>query len=108
MNYIAPIEDIRFAMQISGALDALLKPDEGGVTLDLIDSILTEGARFFEEKVAPGNRSADLQGAKLQEGRVHVPAEIATAWSEYAGGGWVGMHAPEAFGGHGLPKVISA
>jgi alkylation response protein AidB-like acyl-CoA dehydrogenase len=109
MQYEAPLKDLRFAMRASGALDAILAlPAYRELSIETLDAVLGEAGKFFADAVAPDNHTADKEGVRFDDGRVAVPAAIRNAWRQYAASGWAGLHAPEAFGGQGLPKVLAA
>lgn len=103
--YSAPVDDMLFAMRAANAFSV-----EGTQVTDpeIAGAVLREAANFFERAVAPGNYEADAVEARFVNGRVEVPDQIASAWKQYADAGWVGLHAPESYGGQGLSKVIRA
>ena len=70
-------------------------------------AILEEATRFAEGVLAPLERSGDTIGSKLVDGRVVTPPGFMEAFHAYAEGGWIGIAAPEAHGGQGLPEVVA-
>ena len=100
MHYEAPLDDIRFALRSAAALDA--------AAVEEADEVLRMAARLCEREIAPGNRAADVEGAACIAGTVRVPQEIVRSWKAFAYGGWIGLHAPDAYGGQGLPKPVQA
>ena len=67
-DFRSPIEDITFTLRHVADLDALAKL-EGyeHADPDLIDGLVAEAGRFFDEVVAPTNRDGDTVGTKLNE-----------------------------------------
>lgn len=78
-------------------------PDAGTVA-----SILDEAARFAEARIAPLDQIADREGARMEGGRVVLPAAYRPAFDALADAGWIGLEQPEDFGGMGLPLTLFA
>ncbi|MDO5639609.1 MAG: acyl-CoA dehydrogenase family protein [Neisseria sp.] len=109
MNYQAPVNELRFALQVHGKLDEILAlPASDGLDADTVDAVLEEAARFAEQVLAPTNRTGDLNGAKLADGKVATHPDLANAYYEYRDAGWAGLRAPAEYDGQGLPALVSA
>src|SRR5690606_17763343 len=68
----------------------------------------SEAAKFAEEVTQPLNHSGDLEGCtRHDDGRVTTPAGFKEAYKQFAEGGWLGLVAPQEFGGQGLPVTLS-
>jgi alkylation response protein AidB-like acyl-CoA dehydrogenase len=111
-QYIAPLKDIRFALQDvlgAGALFARL-PGFESATPDILDAVLEEAARFTEHVLAPINLSGDQEGCKLDKATasVRTPSGFKEAYAQYVDGGWPTLTTPESFGGQGLPETVGA
>ncbi|CAK9888635.1 MULTISPECIES: acyl-CoA dehydrogenase C-terminal domain-containing protein [Pseudomonas] len=108
MSYQAPLRDMRFVLHelfdVSGHCQQL----GNGLDRETIDGVLEEGARFAAEVVAPLNRNSDEQGCRLQDGQVTTPDGFRQAYQLYVEQGWASMTGPLAFGGQGLPQMVSA
>ena len=107
-DYAPPLKDMRFVIkeligleQFAG-LDGL---DE--LTPELVDQVLEEAGRFAAEVLAPLNRVGDTRGAQLHEGKVTMPPGFKEAYRQFVDGGWNGLSGLEAFGGQGLPRIVS-
>ena len=95
MNYQAPINELRFALQVHGKLPEILAlPASDGLDADTVDAVLEEAARFAEQVLAPTNRTGDLHGAKLTNGKVETHPDLVNAYHEYRDAGWAGLRAP--------------
>jgi alkylation response protein AidB-like acyl-CoA dehydrogenase len=109
-EYRAPIDDIRFVLNELAGLPRLTATVAAyqSATPDVVDSILVEAAKLAGEVISPLNRSGDLKGVELRDGRVHVPDGFAEAYRAFASGGWVGVRGDPEHGGQGLPHALSA
>ncbi len=106
-TYAAPLEDIRFLLNDVHDVSQLSKlPGFEEATADVIDAVLTEGARFCEEVLFPLNQPGDAIGCTYENGMVHTPPGFREAYKQYAEGGWTGIAASSEFGGQGLPEAV--
>ena len=105
MTYHANVAEIIATLRASGDLDSLL-----GETLpiDLVESILTEAARFAAERIAPLNAIADRNGPRLAGGVVTTSPGWPALYADWRTSGWNALSAPEEWGGQQLPGVLQA
>ncbi|MFQ6573685.1 acyl-CoA dehydrogenase C-terminal domain-containing protein [Pseudomonas sp. UM16] len=110
-DYKAPLRDMRFVLnevfevsklwaQLPGLADAV---DE-----ETALAVLEEAGKVTGKSIAPLSRSGDEEGCHWDNGAVSTPAGFIDAYKTYAEGGWVGVGGDPAYGGMGMPKVISA
>ncbi|MGH8380691.1 acyl-CoA dehydrogenase C-terminal domain-containing protein [Pseudomonas sp.] len=110
-DYKAPLRDMRFVLnevfevaklwaQLPGLAEAV---DE-----DTALAVLEEAGKVTGKSIAPLSRSGDEEGCHWDNGAVRTPAGFIEAYKTYAEGGWVGVGGDPAYGGMGMPKVISA
>ncbi|MNJ28138.1 Acyl-CoA dehydrogenase [compost metagenome] len=71
-------------------------------------AVLEEAGKVTGKSIAPLSRSGDEEGCHWDNGAVRTPAGFIEAYKTYAEGGWVGVGGDPAYGGMGMPKVISA
>ena len=108
MTYQAPVDDIVFALKTAAGLDDLLASGiYPGLDEDTIRAVIEEAGKFGTEVLAPLNWSGDREGSKLVDGAVRTPTGFRDAYRQFAEGGWSALPCPEAYGGQGLPKIVS-
>ena len=108
-SYQAPIRDLQFVYHELHNADQTLTslPGFEETSADLVDAILDEGAKLFEQQIQPLNLSGDMQGCSFADGEVTTPAGFKEAYQAYIEGGWCSLAADPELGGQGLPETIS-
>jgi acyl-CoA dehydrogenase len=109
-SYKAPVEDVLFLLSdVFGIEKYNNLPGFADVNRELVEAILSEGAKFCEETIQPLNRTGDKQGCiRHADASVTVPEGFKSAFEAYNANGWLGMSAPEEFGGQGLPSTLNS
>jgi alkylation response protein AidB-like acyl-CoA dehydrogenase len=108
-EYIAPLRDMRFALELAGLAEVVALPGLEDSSPDVVDAVLDEAARFTSEVLSPLNWIGDRVGATLgADGRVTLPEGFNDAYRQYAENGWNGMGCDPAHGGAGMPHVVVA
>ena len=106
--YKAPIRDIKFVMQELLDCDHhYQKLGYEDASLDMVDAIISEAAKFTEQVVAPINQSGDEQGCTWNDGEVTTPDGFKEAYQQYVEGGWPTLAQSIEFGGQGLPHSLN-
>jgi acyl-CoA dehydrogenase len=109
MTYRAPVNEMLFMMRHVGEVERAI--DEGiyaDLSLDVVESILQEAARFSGEVLAPINRSGDRHGAQLRDGVVTTAPGFKEAYQAWIAAGWNALAGPTEYGGQGLPLLLNA
>lgn len=107
MAYTPPVTDIAFALsKLAGLTKFEGHPAFENYDPDLIDPILDEAGKLARDVLAPLNQSGDKAGAQLTADGVKSAPGFAEAYAAFRDGGWMGLSAPEQWGGQGLPKVL--
>jgi alkylation response protein AidB-like acyl-CoA dehydrogenase len=108
-QYHPPVRDTRFVLEHVVGLDRHANvPGFANATPDTVDAVLEEGGRFVAEVLFPINQSGDLEGCtRHEDGSVTTPKGFKEAYDRFVESGWGTLSAPEAFGGQGMPHVVS-
>ena len=107
-EYIAPLKDIRFAMQDLPALDQIVSlPGCQEATPDVVDAILEEAAKFAGEVLSPLNQVGDKEGVKWKDTAVTTSSGFKQAYRQFVDNGWNALGCDPEFGGQGLPRLLS-
>jgi alkylation response protein AidB-like acyl-CoA dehydrogenase len=110
-SYTPPLRDMRFVLHevldVVGALKRL--PAHAEVDAETIDAVLEEAGKFASEVLAPLNAIGDAEGCVLDKTthEVKTATGFKEAYAKYVEGGWPALSCDPAFGGQGLPHVVS-
>jgi alkylation response protein AidB-like acyl-CoA dehydrogenase len=109
MTYKAPVRDQMFVLKdVLGVESYSNLPRFSEAPLDLTEQILTEGARFCEEVLAPLNPVGDKSGCVwASDNTVKTPPGFAEAYRQMVDGGWCSLSARPEDGGQGLPALLA-
>jgi len=98
-TYTPPVADTRFVLDQVLKLDRFSNlPGFQSATPDMVEAILDQGGRFCADVIFPLNHD---------DASVTTPKGFKDAYKQLAEGGWIGLAAPEEFGGQGLPHVVA-
>jgi len=107
-GYVAPLKDMKFVMrELAGLADVAQLPGFGEATLDTVDAILEEAAKFASGMLDPLNHTGDEEGAQWKDGAVTTPKGFKEAYRAYVDGGWGALPVSAELGGQGLPRIVA-
>ena len=107
-EYVPPVDDYRFLFGEVFGLDLVARGTGGAFTAEDATEIIAGAGEFAASVLAPLETVGDREGARLEDGQVHLPAGFAEAYKAFVESGWVSAEAPESAGGDGLPGSIRA
>ncbi len=108
-SYKAPVRDTLFVLNRVLDLPAYAAlPGFSEAPPDLVNAILTAGAKFVEDVIQPLNRIGDDVGCtRHADGRVTTPPGFREAYAQFTAAGWGSLALDPAYGGQGLPHVLA-
>lgn len=71
-----------------------------------VKTSLAECYRFAREVLGPLNVVGDIEGCKLEDGKVVTPKGFKDAWKKLYESGWKAIGVPQEFGGAGAPRSV--
>jgi alkylation response protein AidB-like acyl-CoA dehydrogenase len=108
MTFTAPTADQVLAMRVNAGIEHLAQSERfAAATPDLVEAIAEGIGQLAAGEWAPLNRVGDTQGARWDQGTVHLPAGFAEAYRDYVEQGWNSVAGPVAHGGQGLPFTLA-
>ena len=108
-TYKAPVSDTVFLLNdVFDYAKYANSPGFSDAPMDVVETVLSEGAKFVEEVVQPLNRIGDIEGCKRHDdGSVTTAKGFKQAYRTLVEGGWVGLAGDPDFGGQGLPPFLA-
>jgi len=108
-TYSAPLADMEYVLRHFGNLDDIMSlPKFAELDSSVVADVLSEAARFFEERFAPLNKVGDVVGShRNADGTVTTPEGFKEAYAAYVDAGWGALGFDPGFGGGGFPWVVN-
>jgi alkylation response protein AidB-like acyl-CoA dehydrogenase len=108
MSYVAPVDDILFALKTaSDVSDEMDKSAVRGLDDDTLRAILEEAGKFAAEELAPLNKAGDRTPSRWVNGHVVTPPGWKDAYTAFRIAGWSALPCPEEFGGQELSETVA-
>ncbi len=91
--YNAPLRDMRFVLTevFDYEKDVATLPGYEEATIDLVDAVLEEAAKFCENELLPLNLSGDEEGCHYENGVVRTPKGFKEAYDLFRKSGWTSL-----------------
>ena len=105
--YKVPLKELSFILQeLVKYPEHASMPGYEDAGTDMVEAILPEAAKFFEDLVAPSNWEAETQPAHLQDGTVITAPMLNPIYKQMVEAGWCCLSGDPAYDGAGFPGVI--
>jgi 3-(methylthio)propanoyl-CoA dehydrogenase len=99
--------DQLLAIEVCAGIGELAQSERFAAAEPEMVAAIVEGiGAFAAGEWAPLNRVGDLEGAKLENGVVRLPAGFDEAYDRYVEQGWNSIASPSEYGGQGLPFAL--
>ena len=73
---------------------------------DEVSSSIAECYKWCQNVTGPLNATGDIEGCRIEDGRVKTPTGFKEAWKKLYEAGWQTIGASEEFGGAGAPRAL--
>lgn len=109
-HYQPPLQDIAFIHRhwLAAEADWQRMPAHEAMDQETADMVVEAAGRFCADVLAPLNGGADLQGCRLEQGRVRTPDGFPAAYAAFVEAGWPALACVPEAGGQGLPQLLDA
>lgn len=108
MPYAPALDDQLLAIAVNAGIAELATHERfAAAEPDMVEAIAHGIGALAAGEWAPLNRVGDVEGARLVEGKVILPAGFAEAYAAYAQQGWNAISGPVEYGGQGLPYTLA-
>lgn len=99
--------DIKFNLfEYMNVVEALSRPKYQGMDRATLEMLMDNAFKIAKEVIAPVNVPGDKEGCTFKDGKVTTPKSYKKAYDAYCGDGWIGISAPQEFGGTGAPVML--
>tara|TARA_Y100000992_G_scaffold302282_1_gene275844 strand:- start:2289 stop:4103 length:1815 start_codon:yes stop_codon:yes gene_type:complete len=108
-KFRVPVDDYKFLFKHVFDMEANYKSLDcaDDFSVDILEAILEEAAKFSENELAPLYQSGDEEGCTLKDGVVTTPSGFKEAYKKFIEGGWTSLTGEPELGGQGLPSSVS-
>lgn len=109
-DYKVPVRDVQFVMGEVLDFDSHCQrlPGCEETSMETVNAIVEELAKFCENVLAPLNAVGDTEGCTLKDGVVTTPTGFKQAYDQYVEASWPSMTHEADFGGQGLPESLGS
>ena len=108
MTYKPATQDQLLAIAVNAGIEELARHERfAAAEPDMVEALAEGIGALAAGEWAPLNRIGDVEGARLDNGVVHLPAGFAEAYAAYVEQGWNAISGPSEFGGQALPFTLA-
>ena len=105
--YKVPQKELAFIFdEIINYSEICSMPGFEDASRDMVDVVLPEAAKFFEDIVAPTNHETDKHPAFLKDGEVVTSPGLNPIYRQMVEAGWCCLNGDSTYGGAGFPSVV--
>ncbi len=105
--YKVPQKELAFIFdEIINYAEICNMPGFEDASRDMVDVVLPEAAKFFEDIVAPTNHETDKHPAFLKDGEVVTSPGLDPIYRQMVEAGWCCLNGDSNYGGAGFPSVV--
>ncbi|UVW33819.1 acyl-CoA dehydrogenase [SAR92 clade bacterium H455] len=105
--YKVPQKELAFIFdEIINYSEICSMPGFEDASRDMVDVVLPEAAKFFEDVVAPTNHETDKHPAFLKDGEVVTSPGLDPIYRQMVDAGWCCLNGDSDYGGAGFPSVV--
>jgi alkylation response protein AidB-like acyl-CoA dehydrogenase len=105
---IADRRDVDFVLHEQLAVERLSEHDRfADFNRKTIDMVITEARNLASKEMLPVLKSADEEGCTFDGGTVTIPGAFQRIYDLFCEGEWIAMTDDPAWGGQGMPTVVS-
>lgn len=106
-TYTPPIKDMMFTLNHVVHMDSLPQVQSGDLDPEMTEAVLTEAGKLAADVLAPLNATGDVEGSKLEDGKVTTPKGFKEAYATFCANGWNAVPFDPDYGGQGLPWTLT-
>lgn len=107
--HLDQIESLKFHLETIADMDTILSAEQfSHVDSEMIDMMFDQSARFASEKLVSLAASADVDGCKLENGKVSLPAGTREIYQEWCELGFPTLGLPLESDGLGFPNIVQS
>lgn len=109
-QFISDRRDIDFLLHEMLDVESLAKKHErfGEFNRKTIDLIVSEARNLAVKEVLPTQKEGDLQGCKLENGKVITPEPFKRLYDLFCEGEWLATTESPEWGGQGMPRTLAS
>lgn len=106
-DYVAPTREMGFVINELLDYSALNNiEDFSEATSELTSAILEEAGKFAGEVFSPLNRVGDVQGVRVEDGKVITADGFDEAYQMFVDNAWLSLAQDPQYGGQGMPFLV--